>query len=64
MKLKDMDLHAIVQLGNIKILRVLGGWIYTFENKRFCSGAGEQIVMSSVFVPEPPENNIGTTGPR
>jgi hypothetical protein len=50
-ELKEMKLHEQKQLGDVTITRVYKGWIYTFENKRFCSGVGYQIVMSSVFVP-------------
>lgn len=62
-ELRQMKLHDHIDLGWITITRVINGWIYTFENKRFCDGVGEQIVMTSVFVPEP--DSIGpSTGPR
>ncbi len=42
--LKDMDMHATINLGRVYILRVWGGWIYwSFE--------GSKAVVA-VFVPQ------------
>jgi len=42
--LKDMEMHQMIDLGRVHILRVWGGWIYwSFENAK---------VVAAVFVPQ------------
>jgi hypothetical protein len=50
-ELMTMKLHEKRYLDNVTILRVYRGWIYTFYKKVHCNGLGDQIAMSSVFVP-------------
>ena len=49
--LKNMRLHEEKQLGNLTIIRVYKGWIYTQTRKMHCNGVGDQVVMTSTFVP-------------
>ncbi len=42
--LKDMEMHEMIDLGRVHILRVWAGWIYwSFENAK---------VAAAVFVPQ------------
>jgi hypothetical protein len=52
-ELLQMTFHETKYLNRdtLKIMRVHNGWIYTFSEKRHCDGVGDQIAMSSVFVP-------------
>lgn len=52
-KIRSMNFHDEISLdgGRTNILRVHKGWIYTFTKKMHCNGVGDQIVMTSVFVP-------------
>ena len=50
-ELKNMKLHDVLWDNNTKIMRVYKGWIYTFTDKVFCNGVGDQFAMTSVFVP-------------
>ena len=44
MVLKEMDLHQMIDLGGVYILRVWGGWIYwSFEGAK---------AATAVFVPQ------------
>ena len=52
-KLREMKIHEHIYLNDeTRILRVYKGWIYTFTKRIFCNGIGDQVVMSSVFVPK------------
>jgi hypothetical protein len=51
-KLLGMPLHDRIDLSTYEILRVPGGWIYTKKWKSHCNGVGDQISISSTFVPE------------
>lgn len=51
-ELEDMKLHDIIDYGPFTVTRVIHGWIYTYNL------VGKQIVMSSVFVPDPPSGRI------
>lgn len=43
--LRDMELHDMIDLGRVHVLRVWAGWIYySFENAK---------VASATFVPQP-----------
>ena len=48
-ELRNMKLHKTMKVGNIVILKVLGGWIYWNE----CLTKG---TMAGVFVPNPEES--------
>jgi len=52
-ELLAMDFHEVKYLyrDTLKIMRVRNGWIYTFREKVFCDGVGDQWAMTSVFVP-------------
>lgn len=52
----DLELHEEMKTGNMNILRVPGGWIYTVNYQLdFKVGLqnGTQVFMTSTFVPEP-----------
>jgi hypothetical protein len=50
--LYEMKLHQWEQTPHYDILRVVGGWIYTFQEKLHVHGGPDQWGMTSVFVPE------------
>lgn len=50
--LYSMRLHDLLTFSDFTVLRVHKGWIYTFKEKIHCNGVGDQVVMSSVFVPK------------
>lgn len=53
-ELFEMKLHDIKHINNqtVQVLRVHNGWIYTTTKKTFCNGVGDQVQMTSTFVPE------------
>jgi hypothetical protein len=58
--LKKMKPHEIKHFdGELEILRVYGGWIYTQTKRIHCNGTGEQLVMTSTFVPDGRIKNWG-----
>lgn len=62
MKLYEMKLHDAVEEGNLNVVRVPGGWIYsltyqvTYKGLMGSSGA-TQAYISTVFVPYSEEYN-------
>ena len=46
-----MSINDSCDVGGVSIMRVPGGLIYTFTKKMHCEAVGQQIVMSSAFVP-------------
>ena len=46
-ELHDMEVHETISFDNYEILRVLGGWIYTYYSENGMGGFN----CSSVFVP-------------
>ena len=49
MSIYEMSLHQTITIDNIDILRVSGGWIYTFSLGTWRKDAG--FAYTSVFVP-------------
>ena len=47
-KLRDMKLHEELYINVYRVMRVVGGWIYTIDTGESSSGS---ISVSSVFVP-------------
>lgn len=47
-----MRLHDKLTFDGFNVLRVNKGWIYIFSKKVHCNGVGDQVAMSSVFVPK------------
>lgn len=50
-ELKCMKLHEVKWVGDIKVMRVYKGWLYTLREKIHCDGAGDQFQMTTTFVP-------------
>jgi hypothetical protein len=50
-KLSTMRLHDTISCGDIEILKVHEGWLYTIFKRVHCEGVGNQIVMTTTFVP-------------
>ena len=50
--LRKMKIHDSINFTSFRVIRVVGGWIYTFEDKIFGNGVGDQCNPAAVFVPE------------
>lgn len=64
-KLMSMTLHSWIKLENIKILRVVGGWIYMFYDSMHMHIESTQFVSELIYDEELVEEpiKIGYTEP-
>lgn len=52
-QLLEMKLHEFHREKYFEVFRVIGGWIYTFQENLHVNSGLDQWGMTSVFVPEP-----------
>jgi len=51
LEILKMKFHESKRFHRFTVLKVHKGWIYTFTDRAFCQGVGDQFAMTSVFVP-------------
>jgi hypothetical protein len=50
-KLSTMELHDTIRFGDLEIIKVHEGWLYTIYKRVHCEAVGNQVVMTTTFVP-------------